>query len=354
MEKCESFINGLEPAHFENEFEKLKIAEGYSGKENQSIPSLKSSSSGPTTRSKSAKGTLKMNRSAMLRLEKRKSMIPQSSVSTNDPSNADSMSIRSGSTTSRSGPIKSKIGSLSNISHKPGGGNVKIESRRKSFANVQSRCGSLANTAHTPGGGKVKIESKRISIAGVGSKIGSMKNVTHTPGGGNIKIQTQKLKIEAKSKIGSLDNKNHTPGGGNVKITTQKLDLTKVKSKCGSLENSKHTPKGGNVKIKSRRSDWSGVKSRCGTFDNVTHVAGGGDVKIHDKKLVVVAKAKCGTFDNINHIAGGGDVEIYDEKALPWKEGSSRKGSNSMGSVTLETLSSVGSEGLAHSEQISL
>ena len=68
--------------------------------------------------------------------------------------------------------------------------------------------------------------------------------------------------------------------------------------------------------------------------------------QIHDEKLVVVAKAKCGTFDNIDHIAGGGDVEIYDEKALPWKE-TSRKGSNSMGSVTLETLSSVGSEGLA-------
>ena len=114
------------------------------------------------------------------------------------------------------------------------------------------------------------------------------------------------------------------------------------------------------MKIKSRRSDWSGVKSRCGTFDNVSHVAGGGDVKvtifyfhrsyfvlqIHDEKLVVVAKAKCGTFDNIDHIAGGGDVEIYDEKALPWKE-PSRKGSNSMGSVTLETLSSVGSEGMA-------
>ena len=133
----------------------------------------------------------------MLRLEKRKSMIPQSSVSTNDPSMADSISIRSGSTTSRSGPIKSKIGSFNNITHKPGGGNVKIESKRKSFANVQvrsggqahchgnestqnqskfyritvtvaenktflqSRCGSLANTAHTPGGGKVKIESKR-------------------------------------------------------------------------------------------------------------------------------------------------------------------------------------------------
>ena len=61
-----------------------------------------------------------------------------------------------------------------------------------------------------------------------------------------------------------------------------------------------------------------------------------------------MAKSKCGTFDNINHIAGGGDVEIYDEKALPWKEGSSRKGSNSMGSITLETLSSVsGSEGMA-------
>ena len=35
------------------------------------------------------------------------------------------------------------------------------KSRRENKLLLQSRCGSLANTSHTPGGGKVKIESKR-------------------------------------------------------------------------------------------------------------------------------------------------------------------------------------------------
>lgn len=50
-----------------------------------------------------------------------------------------------------------------------------------------------------------------------------MDKVTHKPGGGDVKIQTQKTKFKAESKIGSLDKISHKPGGGNVKIENKRL-----------------------------------------------------------------------------------------------------------------------------------
>lgn len=51
--------------------------------------------------------------------------------------------------------VRSKIGSLSNTSHKPGGGNVKIENKKLDF-NVQSRI-AAKNESYTPGGGDKKV-----------------------------------------------------------------------------------------------------------------------------------------------------------------------------------------------------
>lgn len=52
------------------------------------------------------------------------------------------------------------------------------------------------------------------------SKVGSLENATHKPGGGDKKIETVKLdfKDKAKSKVGSKDNAKHVPGGGNIKV----------------------------------------------------------------------------------------------------------------------------------------
>ena len=78
------------------------------------------------------------------------------------------------------------------------------------------------------------------------SKIGSLSNIKHTPGGGKVKLENQKMDLSnVKSKCGTFSNVNHKPKGGDVKIVEQKLDLSKVKSKCGSMENAKHRP-GGN------------------------------------------------------------------------------------------------------------
>lgn len=51
--------------------------------------------------------------------------------------------------------VRSKIGSLSNASHKPGGGQVKIENKKLEF-NVSSRI-AAKNDAYMPRGGDKKV-----------------------------------------------------------------------------------------------------------------------------------------------------------------------------------------------------
>lgn len=53
--------------------------------------------------------------------------------------------------------VRSKIGSLQNATHKPGGGNVKIESKRQEF-NVSSRI-EAKNDKYQPKGGEKKVSS---------------------------------------------------------------------------------------------------------------------------------------------------------------------------------------------------
>lgn len=56
------------------------------------------------------------------------------------------------------------------------------------------------------------------------SKIGSLENTSHKPKGGEKKIETVKLdfKERAKPKVGSKDNIKHQPGGGDIKVTLLK------------------------------------------------------------------------------------------------------------------------------------
>lgn len=52
------------------------------------------------------------------------------------------------------------------------------------------------------------------------SKIGSLENASHKPKGGDKKIESIKLdfKDKAKPKVGSKDNLKHQPGGGDIKV----------------------------------------------------------------------------------------------------------------------------------------
>lgn len=52
------------------------------------------------------------------------------------------------------------------------------------------------------------------------SKVGSLENATHKPGGGDKKIESVKLdfKDKAKPKVASTVNISHKPGGGDIKV----------------------------------------------------------------------------------------------------------------------------------------
>ncbi|KAG7459664.1 hypothetical protein MATL_G00213100 [Megalops atlanticus] len=113
--------------------------------------------------------------------------------------------------------VKSKIGSIDNIKHQPGGGKVQILDKKVDFSSIQSKCGSKANIKHTPGGGNVQIVHKKIDLSNVQSKCGSKDNIRHKPGGGNVEIKNEKLDFKVQSKIGSFDNIGHVAGGGNKK-----------------------------------------------------------------------------------------------------------------------------------------
>lgn len=148
---------------------------------------------------------------------------------------------------------------------------------------VKSKIGSMDNATYKPGGGKVKIESKKLDYSKASSRI-TAKNDAYAPGGGDKKIESQKLKWNVQSKIGSLDNKDHKPGGGDKKIESQKLKIS-AQSKIGSKENIKHKPGGGEIKIENKKLDFKEkAASKVGSLNNVQHKAGGGDKKIFDDK----------------------------------------------------------------------
>ncbi|KAK8395616.1 hypothetical protein O3P69_005609 [Scylla paramamosain] len=148
---------------------------------------------------------------------------------------------------------------------------------------VKSKIGSMDNATYKPGGGKIKIESKKLDYSKASSRIAA-KNEAYQPGGGDKKIESQKLKWNVSSKIGSLDNKDHKPGGGDKKIESQKLKFA-AQSKIGSKENIKHKPGGGEIKIENQKLDFRDkASSKVGSLNNVQHKAGGGDKKIFDDK----------------------------------------------------------------------
>lgn len=132
--------------------------------------------------------------------------------------------------------VRSKIGSLDNIKHKPKGGEVKVTTQKLEWR-AAPKVGSLDNAAHKPGGGDKKIVSQKLDFKAQ-SKVGSLDNVDHKPTGGQVKVETQKLEFKDKAapKVGSLDNVKHKAGGGNVKILSEKLEFKeRAASKIGSL-----------------------------------------------------------------------------------------------------------------------
>nr|XP_038938557.1 microtubule-associated protein 4 isoform X7 [Rattus norvegicus] len=87
--------------------------------------------------------------------------------------------------------------------------------------NAVTKAASSISSAPKPPAGKVQIQNKKVDISKVSSKCGSKANIKHKPGGGDVKIESQKLnfKEKAQAKVGSLDNVGHLPAGGTVKVT---------------------------------------------------------------------------------------------------------------------------------------
>ena len=94
-----------------------------------------------------------------------------------------------------------------NEKYSPGGGDVKvgeislelnflmslyqIENRKLNW-NAESRIRSLDNHHHVPGGGDKKIENRKLDWS-VESKIGSTKNLKHKAGGGKVQVLNVEL-----------------------------------------------------------------------------------------------------------------------------------------------------------------
>ncbi|ETN60270.1 hypothetical protein AND_008113 [Anopheles darlingi] len=147
----------------------------------------------------------------------------------------------------------------------------------------------------------------------VKSKIGSLENTSHKPGGGHVKIETKKLDIKASARI-EAKNDAYIPKGGDKKIISTKLQWN-AKPKIGSLDNAAHKPGGGDKRIESIKTDFKErAKPKIGSKDNLTYKPGGGDVKIVHQKLDIKAESKIGSLDNLKHKPGGGDKKIFDDK----------------------------------------
>jgi len=205
---------------------------------------------------------------------------------------------------------QARIGSLSNASHKPGGGQVRIESRKLEWT-TSARTSTIRVGGHQAGGGDKKIEQRRLNWKAE-SKVGSLEKATHRAGGGDVKIENRKLDWKAESKVGSTKNMKHKPQGGDVQIYDEKVDW-QTDSRVGSRKNIQHRAGGGDVKIFNKKIEVVS-ESKVGSTKNIRHTAGGGDIKIHDEKVEFRVGSRIGSLANVKHRAGGGEKKIFDDK----------------------------------------
>jgi len=201
---------------------------------------------------------------------------------------------------------------------------------------TQSRIGSLSNNKHKPGGGQVKIEHRKLEWNAAPRT--KALNSGYVPGGGDKKIEQRKLNWSASSKVGSLEKASHKPGGGQVKIENRKLDWN-VGSKVGSTNNIKHRPGGGKVQIHNERVEFQ-VSSRVGSLQNMKHQPGGGDKKIFDDKEYLKQMGEVGTMTRSGSSSLNGSTwdssTLLDErnapKSLNFSQSKSKKSFSSPGS----------------------
>ena len=220
---------------------------------------------------------------------------------------------------SQFGNVGSRVGSMDNYEHRPGGGThrvpsfklkweseAKINSLPPTFRSEESptnelklpnvtprfgasaASGSFTSIHYTPGG-NVFLRKQHNNAK---SRIGSLDNVSHSPGGGDIAIPQKKVKWKQESKIGSLDNITHLPKSSNVQIFDEKL-AWKTGSKIGSLDNAEHYPSRSRFRVPNFPKDWSkSTAPKVGSLSNMSHRPGGGNAQIIDLKPKWKAESK--------------------------------------------------------------
>jgi len=197
---------------------------------------------------------------------------------------------------------------------------------------TQSRIGSLSNTKHKPGGGQIKIEHHKLEWNAAPRT--KALNAGYVPGGGDKKIEQRKLNWTSSSKVKSLEGTSHKPGGGQVKIENRKLEW-RVASKVGSTNNIKHRPGGGNIQIYNEKIEFQ-VGSRVGSLKNVKHRPGGGDKKIFDDKEYL---KQMGEVGGMMSRSGSSSLNssTWDSSTLLESQGKSKKSSSSPGSSSYQS-----------------
>lgn len=207
--------------------------------------------------------------------------------------------------------VGSRVGSMDNYDHIPGGGQHKVpnfklkweaeakidslpttfradgsETNSLKLPNLTPRFGASAvsgsfTSIHYTPGGSVILRKQRPDVK---SQVGSLDNISHSPGGGDVSIPQNKIKWKKESKIGSLDNITHLPKSSNVQIFNEKLKW-RTDPKVGSLDNSDHVPKGAKFKVPNFPKDWTkSATSKVGSLSNVSHQPGGGNFQMIDLK----------------------------------------------------------------------
>ncbi|KAG1054112.1 hypothetical protein G6F43_003857 [Rhizopus delemar] len=369
-----------EPNSITKETEALSITSSQSSKTNKSSKTSKSSR---TSKSSKTSKSSRTSRSSWSKLPNypmptyNNEELPP--LPTKEPSTkltyaskrASLVSPPSNLTDYSSSHVKSKVGSLDNIKHTPGGGNTKIFDegvhvlKEKVVSKAAPKVGSLDNIKHKPGGGETKVFDEgvyalkeKITLKAT-SKVGSLDNIKHKPGGGEAKVfdegvhvLKEKISSKATSKIGSLDNIKHKPGGGTTRVfdegihTLKEKIVSKATSKVGSLDNIKHKPGGGKAKVFDegvhvlKEKIAAKASSKVGSLDNIKHKPGGGEAKVFDEgihvlkeKITSKATSKVGSLDNIKHKPGGGTTKVFDEGIHTLKEKIVSKATSKVGSL---------------------
>lgn len=210
---------------------------------------------------------------------------------------------------------EAKVRSLPNTSRE----NISPQTTLK-LPNISPRFGASAASSsftsiHYTPGGNVILRRQKFDAK---SQVGSLDNVSHSPGGGNVHIPQNRIQWRKEPKVGSLDNVTHLPKSSNVQIFNDRLDW-KTDARIRSLGNSDYIPKKGRFKVPHFGKDWNeAVGSRVNSLSNAGHRPKGGNVQIIDQRTKWKAKSKIQTRwkfnDDYKSLFEGDDD--YDESSF--------------------------------------